>query len=991
MQENLDHIEILLSDQSTRVVEITATELTVGREGDNVIALEDNLVSRYHAKITFDGTNYHVTDLGSTNGTFLDRERLAPDVPSLWMPGQLLRVGHVHLRLTRVSRAQTAAPEAVGPVMFHANGTLVNPRLIRFSSGEGRIGLFVDVAQLRVTPGESVSLPVIVLNRGMESDTFVLSVEGVPADWVSPVPPLDLMPGQQREVTLTVHPPREPQSRAGRHPMTLRVASRRAPGQVVEDREILTVAPYAQFSSDLHPQRLQAGGWVGVMVNNQGNIRETFTARGSDPADELRFSPPEAQMAIEPGQTDTAEFRVTPRQRRWLGKERVHPFTVRVGPAQGEPQTHHGDLRNKGLIPVWAFGLVVGLILLLAAVTVIKPLTGSVDAVRATQTAVANSTAMAGDVDTDGDGLTDIEEQKLGTNPQKADTDDDGLTDKEEVDGGTRPTDEDTDDDGLSDFDEKRLGTDPNLIDTDNDTLLDGQEAHGWEKDGKIYFTSPTNADTDDDGLLDNVDPDPGNVPTPTPLPTATLTPTPTPTPLPGCPRVEFFKAEPAEFVQGERKTIRLSWEVKNVVTITIDGGIGVVEPVGYRDIPVPTESTTYNLVAKNACGEAKGTAPVVVKIFAITISGISVEPSSFAGPCPKEFKISAQITANGPGTIKYQWERSDVTPTEKSLRFDTSGTKAIEITWTRSETGSYSARLHILEPEDQLSDEARFVVTCVDTPLITKFEANRTTIASKDPVILTWETEGATTVTIENGEREKIYESPSASGNTTVYPESKTTYWLVAKNATGQQESSVIVNVIPKPTISVFSVDHPTFTQGDVDKVEFTWQVSDAATVTIQDSSGNIIDVTNSTNYFMDAPSANTTYILTAKNPVGETTSQVHVTVYPLISSVNLDAGPTPLCSNVGFTATINTAATNNSTIQYRWEITSTVGGNWLNRSGSGSVKVDKQVIEIPVWQGIEASGEYWFSFYIDQPLTVDSPYRKPFTLTCSSSTPVP
>jgi thiol-disulfide isomerase/thioredoxin len=46
------------------------------------------------------------------------------------------------------------------------------------------------------------------------------------------------------------------------------------------------------------------------------------------------------------------------------------------------------------------------------------------------------------ELDTDGDGLSDIEEAELGTDPFRADTDKDGYTDFEEVDAGTDPTDE---------------------------------------------------------------------------------------------------------------------------------------------------------------------------------------------------------------------------------------------------------------------------------------------------------------------------------------------------------------------------------------------------------------------------------------------------------------------------------------------------------------------------------------------------------------------
>jgi hypothetical protein len=57
--------------------------------------------------------------------------------------------------------------------------------------------------------------------------------------------------------------------------------------------------------------------------------------------------------------------------------------------------------------------------------------------------------------DTDGDGLTDVEEQALGSNSNLVDTDNDGLSDREEV---------------------KVYQTDPLLPDTDGDTYLDGAE-----------------------------------------------------------------------------------------------------------------------------------------------------------------------------------------------------------------------------------------------------------------------------------------------------------------------------------------------------------------------------------------------------------------------------------------------------------------------------------------------------------------------------------
>jgi uncharacterized RDD family membrane protein YckC len=62
---------------------------TVGREGD--ISLNDSEVSRSHASLTFDGSTCTVQDLGSTNGTYVNEERLT--AARQLGPADKLRIG----------------------------------------------------------------------------------------------------------------------------------------------------------------------------------------------------------------------------------------------------------------------------------------------------------------------------------------------------------------------------------------------------------------------------------------------------------------------------------------------------------------------------------------------------------------------------------------------------------------------------------------------------------------------------------------------------------------------------------------------------------------------------------------------------------------------------------------------------------------------------------------------------------------------------------
>lgn len=113
------------------------------------------------------------------------------------------------------------------------------------------------------------------------------------------------------------------------------------------------------------------------------------------------------------------------------------------------------------------------------------------------------------ELDSDNDGLSDADEERLGTDKNKSDTDEDGLFDGAEYyivgtdpliadtnENGISDADEDFDEDGLTNKQEVDLGTDPSKADTDNDGLDDYEEAN-------THNTDPVNHDSDGDSLSD--------------------------------------------------------------------------------------------------------------------------------------------------------------------------------------------------------------------------------------------------------------------------------------------------------------------------------------------------------------------------------------------------------------------------------------------------------------------------------------------------------
>src|SRR5918911_660719 len=83
----------------------------IGRDpASAALVVEDREVSRRHASLIPEGQSLNVEDLGSTNGTFVNGERLVGS--RVLVPGDRLRIGTTVLELTLASDAPSSAVRA---------------------------------------------------------------------------------------------------------------------------------------------------------------------------------------------------------------------------------------------------------------------------------------------------------------------------------------------------------------------------------------------------------------------------------------------------------------------------------------------------------------------------------------------------------------------------------------------------------------------------------------------------------------------------------------------------------------------------------------------------------------------------------------------------------------------------------------------------------------------------------------------------------------
>lgn len=76
---------------------VIGSELTIGRSAGATVTMDDTYISQMHARVTHGEGGVVLEDLGSTNGTYLNRQRVAS--PVLMVVGDRLQLGGVVMEL----------------------------------------------------------------------------------------------------------------------------------------------------------------------------------------------------------------------------------------------------------------------------------------------------------------------------------------------------------------------------------------------------------------------------------------------------------------------------------------------------------------------------------------------------------------------------------------------------------------------------------------------------------------------------------------------------------------------------------------------------------------------------------------------------------------------------------------------------------------------------------------------------------------------------
>jgi predicted component of type VI protein secretion system len=125
---------VALSEGLTgRTYELKVEKTTVGRLDDNAFQVAEPSVSSHHCEIILKGNDVVIKDLNSTNGTFINGEKITE---ATLKPGQILRLGQIELRLESDNAPAGSTTAAATAANKKLDQTRVIPRGVKMNEFE---------------------------------------------------------------------------------------------------------------------------------------------------------------------------------------------------------------------------------------------------------------------------------------------------------------------------------------------------------------------------------------------------------------------------------------------------------------------------------------------------------------------------------------------------------------------------------------------------------------------------------------------------------------------------------------------------------------------------------------------------------------------------------------------------------------------------------------------------------------------------------------
>jgi phospholipase C len=320
-----------------------------------------------------------------------------------------------------------------------------------------------------------------------------------------------------------------------------------------------------------------------------------------------------------------------------------------------------------------------------------------------------------------------------------------------------------------------------------------------------------------------------------------------------GTPPTIVITADKTNIIAGQSAT--LVWSTTNATSVSIQPGSANLSASGNLSVS-PTTTTTYTATATGAGGTATAT--------------VTISVAAAAQPPVINSLVASPTTVKRGDLVTLTWQTTNAT----SVRIDPSvpgeDNQQLPVSGNTTALPSNTTTYTLTATSSAGSVTATVTVTVTEPPPTLTFTLSPDSIISGQSTTLTWSSQNATSITIDNG----VGSVAAPSGTKSVSPATTTTYTATATGPGGSITASATVTVQQQLAVTLTS-DKEAVAPGETAKLSWTSQA--ATSVDIQPGIGTVnlsgsVDVT---------PQQTTTYTATAHDAAGNTkTAQVTVTV---------------------------------------------------------------------------------------------------------------
>lgn len=130
-------LSVQIEFDKTLDLDTPKTDIVVGRNSGNDLVIKHDSVSRQHCRIEVAKGVFYITDLGSSNGTFIDGQKLEPQKRTAFLSAQQLTIGKLDCEMSDNHLTPPAEGKVVSSQLASSGDYTATMRINRLDLNRG--------------------------------------------------------------------------------------------------------------------------------------------------------------------------------------------------------------------------------------------------------------------------------------------------------------------------------------------------------------------------------------------------------------------------------------------------------------------------------------------------------------------------------------------------------------------------------------------------------------------------------------------------------------------------------------------------------------------------------------------------------------------------------------------------------------------------------------------------------------------------------------